>query len=147
VTCGEVFLRPLATARFCSRECYIISRLGVPKKTTGATSQARRLTKTEAAWLAGLFDGEGSIIFVHKDRPTPSVRITISNTYYPLLLRIQEVTGVGRLIVHHRAGTGNPKHSASWNWQTYSANARDLLQQMLPWLIVKREKADAALNR
>jgi hypothetical protein len=112
-----------------------------------SVSRARRMEMSKRAWLAGLFDGEGSIIFVHKDRLTPSIRITITNTSLPLLERVQEVAGVGQIIVQRRAGQMNPKHSASWHWQTYSASAFHLLEQMLPWLIVKREKALLALER
>jgi hypothetical protein len=144
--CGEVFKPLTKTSRYCSRACYAVARVGKPKHSS-MTSKARKLARSDAAWLAGLFDGEGSIVFVHKDRPTPSARITICNTCRPLLERVQEVSGIGQIIVQRRAGQDNPNHSASWVWQTYSANARDLLAQMLPWLIVKREKAEAALAR
>lgn len=105
------------------------------------------MSATDAAWLAGLFDGEGSIVFVHKDRATPSCRITITSTCYPLLERVKEVAGVGQIIVQRRAGHVRPNHLASWHWQTYSANAINLLEQMLPWLIVKREKALLAIEQ
>lgn len=100
------------------------------------------LSREEAAWLAGLFDGEGCISQPRKEHRA-SLRLTITNTHYGLLERILEVAGVGK-IIDHKAPTD--RHSQTWNWQCYSDNARDLLRQMLPWLIVKREKALIAIE-
>lgn len=101
------------------------------------------MSRVQAAWLAGLFDGEGSIIRPHAHR-TNSVRITINNTCQPLVQQIAQVTGTGNVL--YRASK-NPKHADQWVWQCYADNARSLLRQMLPWLIVKREKALEAIER
>ena len=94
----------------------------------------------EAAWLAGLFDGEGSIIFPnHRKR---NVRIDITNTHLPLLQHVKSVTGTGQLI---HWTPRNPKHSERWNWQVYNHKAVLLLQQMLPWLIGKHERATESI--
>jgi hypothetical protein len=101
----------------------------------------------DAAWLAGLFDGEGSIVYPRKDAATPGVRITITNSCYPLLEQVLAVAGVGKVIHHRDAGHIRPTHAETWYWACYSANARDLLAQMLPWLIVKRRKAEEAVAK
>jgi len=116
---------------FCSAECAHKQRQ--PK--------ARVLTKSERAWLAGLFDGEGSIV-LPKGPHTNSLRLSVTNTCYPLLEQILSVTGTGAIVNHH---TATEKHAQCWYWQCYADNARSLLRQMLPWLIVKREKAEAVL--
>lgn len=100
------------------------------------------LTDVEAAWLAAVIDCEGSIIAVHLDRPTPSIRVVVYNTNRELMERVVELTGVGKLTLRQ---TREPHHKPCWYWQTYSGNARRVLRQTLPWLIEKREKATAAL--
>lgn len=138
--CGKVFLVGGAGNRkrpslYCSRNCANIA--------SGHHRPERQLDGYEATWLAGLFDGEGSVIFP-KGRPS-SVRITISNTNLDLLNRVEEVTGTGRIIIASRVAN-NPKHKQAYWWQSYGNQARSLLRQMLPWLIVKREKALRALG-
>jgi hypothetical protein len=56
-----------------------------------------------------------------------------------------EVAGTGSIIEMTRYKK-NPKHSPSWNWQCYGENARNLLRQIYPYLIAKKEKADIALS-
>lgn len=100
--------------------------------------------RTDAAWLAGLFDGEGSIVNTRRSQRGYSLRITITNTCRPLLERVREVTGTGK-IVNQRNATERTK--ACWYWTCGSKNACNLLAQMRPWLIVKADKADAAIER
>lgn len=132
--CGEVFLvggtgRPNRKTVHCSRACAGNGRVRV--------STALVMSPIDTAWLAGVFDGEGTII---KPRKTSlrSLRISVNNTCEPLVEKIYEVTGTGsvRFIPSH-----NPKHNHQWIWQCHGDNARSLLRQMLPWLIVKKEKA------
>src|SRR5438270_13689339 len=54
-------------------------------------STARRMSEVEAAWLAGFFDGEGSLSHYRggKDGKYLSWRICIANTYLPSLERCQ----------------------------------------------------------
>lgn len=139
--CGTVFLVGGAKhgryyQKYCSPDCQ--------HKGQGYQPRPRDLELYEAAWLAGLFDGEGSIIFA-KDRPAKNIRMTITNTHYPLIERAAEVVGTGTIIEMARYKK-NPRHSASWNWQCYGANARNLLRQIYPHLIAKKEKADKALS-
>lgn len=129
--CGKTFYVGGAgmrrSKRLCSLECAGKSH----------SPPARKMSQTERAWLAGLFDGEGTVIQPRKDRPT-SIRLAITNTSMPLLERVQEVTGTGSFVAMKRY---SPKHTSCWIWQCHADNARSLLRQMLPWLIVKRAKA------
>lgn len=134
--CGDVFLtggqgRPAHYQKYCSRGCQNAASGGQPRP--------RQLTELETAWLAGLFDGEGSIVFA-KGRKQRSVTISMHNTCYPLLKRVEEITKTGRVFDHSKYRT-SPKHSDVWVWQCYGQNARILLRQMLPWLIVKKDRA------
>jgi hypothetical protein len=103
---------------------------------------ANRLTSEEAAWFAGLFDGEGTIVEPHLSNPNrknKGLRIAITNTHLPLLWKVQEVAGCGQIIEQGKPTSS--RHAQAYQWATYSDNARSLLEQMEPWLIVKRERA------
>ena len=100
------------------------------------------MSETESAWMAGVFDGEGSVIRPRKSSPR-SIRLQVGGTCEPFIRQIATVTGTGA--VYFRPSQ-NPKHNDQWIWQCHAENARSLLRQMLPWLIVKRERALEFLN-
>lgn len=129
---------PKKSTRFCSKSCAGVAY----ERQTAAT--VRTLRDTEAAWLAGLFDGEGSLVNVNRSGGGFSLRMTIVNTHRPLLERVATIVGGGTIHDLSRYKT-NTRHTTAYVWQCYSENAKYLLRQMLPWLIVKRDKAVAAL--
>jgi hypothetical protein len=106
-------------------------------------AKALELQPTDAAYLAGIIDGEGSIMVLAK-RDTCIVKVTVSNTHHPLLYWIQEVTGVGAVTAQPRA---NPAlHRVAMYFQCYSEAAESLLRQIAPYLRIKRAQADLALS-
>lgn len=97
----------------------------------------------EIGFLAGLFEGEGSIVLAcrHK-KDSSAVRISIANTVRPLLDRVIEITGVG--LIQEKRHT-NPNWATAYVWYVNGEAARSLLSIMRPWLIVKAARADAVL--
>lgn len=91
-----------------------------------------------------MFDGEGSIIMWDRGSGgRPQLRCTVSNTYFPVLEWIKETVGTGSIVRHiHPAEKG---YKDSGTWQCYGQNAVGLLEQMLPRLIIKRDKAIEAI--
>lgn len=148
LVCGDVFaggggrLQRPADQKYCSNRCSASARIRTP------VHQIRRMTDVEAAWLAGLFDGEGSIVELKRGatQMTKAWRITITNTCLPLLDRVEEVTGVHARVFMKRKAP-NPKHTQAYFWQAYSTTAAEVLMQMLPYLIVKRERALLVLRQ
>jgi hypothetical protein len=139
--CHEVFSVPPSQVHVvcCSRRC------AAALKRHGSLQQIRQMTDAEVAWLAGIFDGEGSIILSQRKRSgTGYVRATITNTVLPLLERVIEVTGVGS-ITHVEKSKNNPRHQDSYTWHAGGAYSLELIRQMRPWLIAKAERADAVL--
>ena len=137
--CGKIFLvggmirkgiKHLSQL-FCSRNC---ANAGMKKP--------RTMSESERGWFSGIFDGEGSIIEIKP--PKKGWRITVGNTNKELLDKITEVVGIGN--VSTNPNPKNPKHAQSWCWQINGANAYLILKQILPWLIVKREKAKKVLE-
>lgn len=136
--CGKEFQvgghgRPKYYQQYCSQIC-----MGSSHPRPG------EMTDLEIAWLAGLFEGEGSIVFSH-GKLRKSVTITISNTILPLLEKVLEVVGTGAIQNMTRYKV-NPKHSPAWLWRCHGENARILLERMMPWFIVKKQRAEIALG-
>ncbi len=90
------------------------------------------LTPTELAYLAGFFDGEGSI-----GTAGGSLCVRITNTYKPTLERYQAAFG-GSIDVHN---TGDEKTRLSWVWRTYGAKAQAVLEAIEPFLVEKGPQA------
>jgi hypothetical protein len=121
----------------CSKRC-----MGINAQ-INAVAKVRQMSDEEAAWFAGLFDGEGSVIITQRRRPGGGyVRITISNTCLPLLERAHELAGVGPI---HAKPPPLMHHLDAWEWRLGGASALEILRQIRPWLISRAERADAVL--
>lgn len=100
---------------------------------------AKTLSIQDAAYLAGLIDGEGSVFPANVKRISRRTwRLTIANTNRPVLEWCLAVTGVGAVYGKWR---GNPKHSPAFAWQCHSWKAKSVLEQTLPYMKIKRERA------
>lgn len=140
IVCGTLFVvggrgNPPRKTRFCSTTCRDAGRYRRGAK-------ARLMADTEAAYLAGVLDGEGSVI-LYMRRDVVALRVTVANTYRPLLERVQQLTDVGDLY-HQRDATA--KHKAAYSWRCNAEAAESLLVQVRPYLVVKAAQADLALE-
>ena len=146
-SCGRAFLtggrgRARAHALFCSREC---SGTGQVKKRV-----IRDLSPTAAAYTAGLLDGEGSIIvWKRKERQSAglSVRVVIVNTYEPVMDWLESVVGgtkANKPAAYPTNFSQTPK--PIWSWVVNGRNAVILLNQLLPYMVIKKERAVYAIS-
>ena len=98
----------------------------------------------EKAYLAGIIDGEGSIMltrFHNNQHPAPCV--TISSTSYELLQWIFVKAGYGRIITKKNY---NPEiHKNSYTYVTRYDEAISLLELIEPYLIIEQKKFRAQL--
>lgn len=107
------------------------------------------ITNEMKAYLAGLFDGEGSInIFKQtsrKDMKAPAyfLEISIGNTHRGVLQWILEHFG-GRLT--HNAEQYTERNQRTWRWRASSNEAYEILIVILPYLIVKKDQAQVAIE-
>lgn len=114
----------------------------------------RSVTAVEAAYLAGLMDGEA---YVGITRSTTSqsakgcrrgvayrVMVSISMTDKRPLLYAQRVAGVGQ--VRARKKSPDPAHRPAWVWNVWSKEAATLLSRVAPHMRVKREAAMACIE-
>lgn len=101
---------------------------------------------TEIAYLAGFFDGEGFIIICRD-------KTRLGNPNYKLRIGASQVVGTPIYLLRDRFGgliqthnNKNPKHRAIFTWQAHSQKAVAALEEMLPYMTVKKEQALFALS-
>lgn len=144
--CGDQFQSASsagARTRFCSRSCQGYAQASPDK--------SKSLPPTVAAYLAAIVDGEGSIMVIDrtKDRPKstrPTIKVMIVNTYRPLLEWIVEQTSLGQVRLHTAKQRGVVQgRKPIYYWSATSLGAISLLQQLVPYLLEKRERAEAAI--
>jgi len=98
------------------------------------------------AWLAGFFDGEGSLSFIQgmKDkRPRP--QITITNTAIDILEHVTQTVGIGHLRKNPRYRK-NHKPCQSFTLQSYG-ECIAFLKKIIPYLRVRKQEAINFLER
>lgn len=108
-------------------------------------SAVRLLADVDAAYIAGIVDGEGTITLsrLHRNEQRRIV-VSVSNNEQGLLEYIQRVVGAGRI---SNKRTYGEKHAPSFHYQISSRQALDLLRQITPYLhTYKAVRARLALD-
>ena len=95
-----------------------------------------KLSDTEAAYAAGILDGEGSIYF-SRNRTTrwPSPIVSVASTDRELLEWLR--TRLGGSIIQKR--TYQPHHARSYDWKLTDRRALEFLKIVRPFLVIKRK--------
>jgi len=126
-------------------------KLGLTKGIRNPGLDLRRLTIAEKAYFAGIIDGEGSIIF-HEDRPKTNFCVEVSNTDEKVMIWIQKLFAPYQKVVY-RKRERKSGFGVKENWkdvyQLYIngiMNVYDICRAILPYLIIKKEKAERALT-
>jgi hypothetical protein len=96
-------------------------------------------------YLAGFFDGEGSIgIYSNGQGHGRSLRVQLTQNCGPKvdqLFRLwAEEWGAGMSLMNRNG------RRPAWNWQASGANACAFLRAIRPWLRLKADQADVAIN-
>jgi hypothetical protein len=112
-----------------------------PKEWTMARyNEVSRLPPTDAAYIAGLIDGEGTITLTQEHaNESRRLVVSISNTEYALLEYVKHVCAAGR-ITNKRIS--QPHHTPSFAYKISNRQALALLEQIYPFL--RSYKADRA---
>ncbi|NLJ98545.1 MAG: hypothetical protein GX320_04660 [Tissierellia bacterium] len=100
------------------------------------------MLETEKAYLAGIIDGEGSIMLTrfHKNE-YPSPCISISSTDIELLEWVKNTTNTGRII--KKKNYNKEKHLDSYTYRVIYDDALKILKEIEPYLIIKKKKSRA----
>lgn len=92
----------------------------------------KNISPVDAAYIAGIIDGEGTITLTRKHRnENRQLAITISNTEYPLLEYILICVGAGKITGKR---TTKEHHTPSFTYAIYNRQALSLLEQIYPFL-------------
>lgn len=106
------------------------------------------LSIQDAAYIAGIIDGEGCVL-VGRTKTGPAAKgcrtgfayrscVSVTLTCRPLLTWLRVVTGVGKIC----RATSKQGHSLAWRWQVWSIEAASLLGAIRPFLRIKIRQAD-----
>jgi hypothetical protein len=110
-----------------------------------AYRKTARLSEVDAAYIAGLIDGEGTITLSRKHSgENRQLSVSISSTERNILESVLQRIGVGKIT---RKRTAKPQHSPSFAYAIWNRQALDLLEQITPYLTsYKRKRAQCALE-
>lgn len=105
------------------------------------------MTEAEKAWLACAIDAEGSIMFQTYQTPKSKYRrwrvgVRIGNTSLKFLREAKRIALYGEI---HKTYEARKRHKAYYYLNISEEGCRYILPKILPYLIIKREKAEIAL--
>lgn len=108
-------------------------------------AKTRKLKTTEAAYIAGSIDGEGTITLSREHiGENRRLAVSISNTELGILRFVEKTTGVGK-ITNKRAYSS--KHTPSFAYKVTNRQALSLLKQIVMHMqSYKRKRAGLALE-
>lgn len=104
------------------------------------------MTNVEISYIAGIIDGEGSIMLIKfHNNQLPAPCISISSTTLELLIWIKEKTSMGK-IVNKRLY--KDYYKKSYSYLVTHDNAINLLKLIIPYLVInsKKQRAELILN-
>jgi len=105
----------------------------------------KELSPVDAAYIAGLIDGEGTVSLLRKHRQdSRQVVVSVSNTERPLLDYLIEAIGAGKV-------TGKrvyaDRHTPSFTYAITNRQALDLLRQVVPSCAPTRRSGPPCCSR
>ena len=112
------------------------------------------MKKSDAAYLAGLFDGEGCITYkqkmkqrrpVEKAYPTWEIRMEINMTHQSVIRLIHEMTGVGT-VAKKPPGKGQLGKKMQWRWRCGYRDAYYVCRNIAPHSHVKLDKVQKIID-
>jgi hypothetical protein len=112
-----------------------------------ARPEIRRLTKVEAAWIAAVIDGEGSIGLYDYGKEGRRVQIQLGNTSEAFVQRFRDLIGCGSTVFRVTHGGSHKGRQPMYHYTLKgSARCYRVLKQVLPFLIIKHEKAQRIIG-
>lgn len=99
---------------------------------------------TDLAYMAGLVDGEGCVGVHLRKRGDMLTVLNVANTDPNLMSWIQERFG-GRIYIHKRH-KDKPRWKVCLSWRVVNLQARSILKVLIPFLTIKKERAELAIG-
>lgn len=132
----------------CGNATIVVTRdLGHTKSCGKCKRSAVAISAIDAAWVAGLFDGEGCICIVQQKKKENRSRwfelaVSLSNTHLQSLERLMRLFGFGRIYRCRASETRRPHYK----WGLSTCQAESFLLTVLPYLFIKHRQAELALE-
>ena len=110
------------------------------------------MTEIEKAYIAGLFDGEGTICISRAKRKTNKcgyewrLLIKIAITDRRVLEYICDKSGIGRVNIFKQSGALNGRYRPTWIWIVHSRNAIEFLYLIKDYLVIKQAQAKLGIE-
>jgi hypothetical protein len=116
-------------------------------------STVKVLSQLELGYVIGLIEGEGTISLSYhghsndyRKRRRWDVYVKISNTDKRILENVKSIVGAGNIRLHDRK-IKRPKSKPEYCWSiNQHSDIEKLLEQIGPFLIIKKEQANLALE-
>ena len=101
-----------------------------------------KLTDAQAAYIAGLVDGEGSLSADKSKRNVYALKLTVTNTHRPVLIMLMELAGGSVRTARHAGGMLRPLH----RYVVAGRRMEALLLRIMPYMIIKKHQADLIME-
>lgn len=107
-------------------------------------------TIADLAWAAGIIDGEGSIFIMkqgRKDRERDTnyvLRVSVESTDPYMAQELKKIFPSGAVFSSKR--DKRPNNSNTLKWQINGKRSVEVLKDLLPFLRVKKEQAELAIQ-
>ena len=99
---------------------------------------------TDVRYLAGFFDGEGYVGVKYQAPGHHMLQASVTNNYRPVLELYLERYG-GRIYQPQLPSQPEKEGKLAWTWKVYGQGVIDMLRELLPYLVGKREQAELAV--
>ena len=101
----------------------------------------------DVRYIAGIVDGEGCVTVIkrlekHMDRVSYRLVVQVSMTHEGVIKALQDSIGGSYSAIHWHTRRNN---RTAYQWRKYGVDAVELLQSILPYLIVKKAEAELAI--
>jgi len=107
--------------------------------------EVKSLDQTDAAYIAGLIDGEGTVTLSRRHRSeNRQLVVSISNTDRPLLEYVLDTVGAGKITGKR---TYQSHHTASYTYTISNRQALALLNQIFRYLKTYKSKRSDLILR
>lgn len=105
------------------------------------------MRKTDLAWAAGFFDGEGCVsASVRGSKQYMNLCTHVSNTNKPAILHFHTIAGCGTVRRHVGATHYSLRRRMIWEWYGYLGPVKPFLTELLPYLLIKKQEVKLFLK-
>ena len=102
----------------------------------------------ENAYYAGFFDGEGSVSICrhYENKKTLVTIVSISQVDPRPLHRLKEKYGGSLMLLKNKPAKAGGTSKPIWRWQVSNRQIEPFLQDIYPYLVVKKDEVELALS-